>query len=97
MLFKTLGLPRKVVPIMKMFAEETTPIGLIVNWKKTQAQSLRLLPPLLTLAVNGELVKAVTAVKYLGEAISTTCRTRPETTRRLKMARASTKDLDHVW
>ena len=81
-----------------MFVEEADPVGMTVNWKKTEIQSPGdLPPPVPDLNVSGEQVEAVTTFTSLGSSITTSCRSHPEMYRRRGMARAAMPDFDHIW
>jgi len=80
-------------------SNETSPLGLTVNWGKTKIQSLSdfeaNIPDML---VNGERVEAAEDFIYLGVKMSRSCQSSPVIARRIGMARQSMKDLDvAVW
>ena len=85
--------------LLFFFSQESAPLGLQVNWAKTEIQSLSdFLPRPDSLTIEGQTVEAVDSFVYLGSLVDTFCRSSPEIRRRIGIARQTVKDLERgVW
>lgn len=78
--------------------EETSSLGLTINWTKTKNSGIIRLPsrPLYTIPVNNEHVEVVDDFDYLDARISSSCLSEREIVRRLGLARKTFGRLSRV-
>jgi len=96
LLAELLGL---LVPVLEVFHEEASALGLEVNWQKTMVQALGAgVDDPSSLGICGHDVQRVDEFIYLGSLIHSSCSSEPEIRRRSAMTRTAMQSLDqHLW